>query len=114
MGFGGTDIISGGLLKYNDILFGESTAVEVVSDTKVNIFPNPTQDKIFIELEDELQGNLTLRIMNTLGQIVLQQNISKNQDKEKWEINMSEIPTGSYQLMISNGESLITKSVVKF
>lgn len=113
LGFGGTDISSGGLLKYNDILFGESTAIEVVSDTKVNIFPNPTQDKIFIELEDELQGNLTLRIVNTLGQTVLQQYISKIQNKEKWEIDMSEIPTGSYHLMISNEKQLVVKSIIK-
>lgn len=114
IGFGGSDISTGGLLKFNDEIFDEMTSLELLADDELNIFPNPTQDFLNIELDNEMHGNLTLRIVNTLGQTVLQQYISKNQNEERWEINLSKLPIGNYQLMVSNRESLIVKSITKF
>lgn len=109
----------GGLYAWNgNALNGDLscvTSIEKIQNGKsLSVFPNPTSDFLTVELKNNWEGNLALRIVNTLGQNVLQQNIYKNQYEEKWEIDLPKLPTGSYYLMISNVENLVVKSVIKF
>lgn len=67
----------------------------------IMIAPNPTPDWVNVVLSDPTQQNLYLSLVNVQGQVLvpkLQLNPWKN------EINLSNYPSGTYYLRVSNQE----------
>ena len=112
LGFGSTTTLGGGLLKYNDNLFGTSS-LDVIGSHELMIYPNPVENQISIQLGQALQGDITIRLVNIVGQIVLERNHFKNQKEEIIDLNVTRLFKGPYQLMVSNKDKTIAKSVVK-
>jgi len=46
-----------------------SSVVDISDDTRINVYPNPIQDRIFIELASDLEGDIVeYELINLLGQ----------------------------------------------
>lgn len=74
----------------------------------LTIYPNPIQDKLYIE-EDERKIN-SLKIRNASGKLILTENIVAKQT----EINFSSLPAGVYFISFEqNGKVLKTEKVLK-
>ncbi len=67
---------------------------------KFNIYPNPADDFIMVELP--MNQAVRLQIVNNLGQVVLAQDIDNQHDRFT-RIFLSEIPTGAYSVF-ANGQ----------
>lgn len=65
---------------------------------KIKVYPNPATQFLFIENESGYQANF--KLLNALGQPVLQGFC----ESSKTEINLSELPNGIYFLSIHSGE----------
>jgi hypothetical protein len=115
MGFGGTFTSDGGLLKYNDNIFSNSTVVnELVIDNSVfQVYPNPVNEQLQISIDNEWQGALHLQVMNALGQIVRSTSFEKNETHFSQKMNMAELPIGIYRLLVSDGEEMMVQAFVK-
>lgn len=113
IGFGGSDISTGGLLKFNDNIFDEITSLKLIKNEQIKLFPNPAKNLINIQLENEMEGNLTLNIINNLGQVILQSKTVSSVNHSNIELDISNIPTGNYRVMISNSEYLVVKNITK-
>ena len=72
----------------------------------INIYPNPTNDFIRIEISDEKTGG-KLFIMNSIGMVVYQENLQKNPIK----LNISHLPAGFYSILYETSKE---RSVSKF
>ena len=66
------------------------------SELNINIYPNPAEDKINIELKNEIKGNVV--ITNQLGQVVKEMNI----DGKELTIDIEDLTSGIYFINVSN------------
>lgn len=98
----------------NEIFFNPSTGIDPrdVSHT-VNAFPNPTTGDITVRMDNDLQGDFVLQLTNYLGQEVLRQEASKQGNQWELTLQMTDLPTGCYQLTITNELYSAVKKIVK-
>lgn len=68
-------------------------------DWEVNVFPNPTSDRIQIKLSDISQANAQL--FNNLGQLMIETNFQSSTE----EIDLNNLPAGTYWLHLKDDES---------
>ncbi|MDP8209029.1 MAG: T9SS type A sorting domain-containing protein [Candidatus Electryonea clarkiae] len=75
----------------------------------IQIFPNPTNSMITIQIPDYSLGNLLL--FDNLGRIILSQSIHKS--SIKYSIDLQELPSGSYWLQyMSREKPVATKRII--
>jgi len=84
-------------------------ALEDVSE-QLGIFPNPTTDKLQINLPKEFAGNNTLEITDLSGRKVYQKVV---QDGLKQNLDLNNLPKGIYILEIKNEKYKAIKKVIK-
>ncbi|MES2590690.1 MAG: T9SS type A sorting domain-containing protein [Bacteroidota bacterium] len=102
---------------YDEIIFlklnssGNMAAVsvnEIANNDKLNVFPNPTDGTLFINLEDLEIESSSLIISNVVGEIVYSEKINTS---EKKIIDLNDQKPGMYLLTIQSTEKLITKKI---
>jgi PKD repeat protein len=84
------------------------------NDLTFSIWPNPVGDVLNISSSEEMSGTALLRLYQTSGQVVLQQNLELNGTTIALPIDVTDLPTGIYvlQLSFSNG-SLHSEKFIK-
>ena len=78
-------------------------------DSEFNIFPNPSVGLFTIEGSLLKENNLTIEIINTVGQPVM---IKKSEYLNECHIDLSGIANGIYYVKISNNTEVYLKTVV--
>ncbi|KOY86678.1 hypothetical protein AD998_11455 [bacterium 336/3] len=84
-------------------------ALEDVSE-QLGLFPNPTTDKLQVNLPKEFYGNNVLELTDVSGRKVYQKTI---QDGLKQSIDLNNLPKGIYILEIRNEKYKAIKKVIK-
>lgn len=78
----------------------------------VMIYPNPASDNVTIELPS-LNENIVVKIMNPIGQIVYDQNITSTAgSKTVKQINTAALAKGVYTVTIETGNAKVFKKLV--
>ncbi len=93
--------------------FTVSTKEVVVSNQDLSIYPNPVAEFINILLENNWVGEIQVDIVNVLGQKVYTTQVTKAGDEYVDQIMISQLKSGTYQLMLSNGEEMMVKTFTK-
>lgn len=76
----------------------------------INIYPNPAQDLITIEITDNVISDYYLEVISLTGQIVIKTDISDNAISE---VDVYNLPAGIYIFKISNNTSpTYTKKII--
>lgn len=73
---------------------------------KLSIYPNPAEENLFLDLEDD--DNFTITIYNTCGQTIIQ---SINTNKK--EINISNLKPGLYYIEVTSKHKTLVNTFVK-
>lgn len=100
----------------------KSTAISSVLELKVNkytdnresfnLFPNPNDGRFSINFKTSVEAdNYTITITNIAGNIVYRGFISK--DEETMQFDLTDIMPGTYILMISGRDILLTQKFIK-
>lgn len=110
--YGVSDMIYDGFYKVFRILtyYAEPIVVsmeEVVKDSPVNFFPNPTNQFLTINLE-EVAYPLDIKLINIQGQVLQQQKIETNLST----INVKSLPSGPYFVQIRDMDGQLTSSKI--
>jgi hypothetical protein len=88
---------------------------EIVSDPeftiieKLDVYPNPADDYIFVKLEKEVELEVKLEVMSFIGSKM--NTSSEKIEKNLYKLNIRNIPSGHYYVMVSYGS---TKELKKF
>ena len=98
-----TDSVKVIVLDIHDCITAETSPIKNHKDIK--IIPNPSKGEFIIDT-DNWVGEKTIRIYNTIGQIIYSDKIDSNL------INIENIPNGNYLLEISNSEYSSTKRLI--
>jgi hypothetical protein len=78
------------------------------------VYPNPAQDKVFIEFTPTNEQDVSIDILGIDGRAVLHQSLSKISSAVKVELDLSSLSSGLYMLRLSGKKgSLITKLIVE-
>jgi hypothetical protein len=77
---------------------------------KIKLFPNPTQDVLYINLTNKLQENYTVSINDISGKQMIYKNISYLDTKP--QISLSELPSGIYLVNFSTQNGLTVSSKI--
>ncbi len=78
-----------------------------------DVYPNPVREAITFSLENNWTGDVQFSIVNTLGQVVRDFTMTKNQDKMIEQINLNNLPTGNYVLIARFGNEKVHEIIVK-
>jgi len=92
--------------KGNKLTHVESIAFN--SNDDLQIYPNPTNDMLFLNLDDFAENDL-IKVRNTAGEVI----IDKYVKDIKQSLNLSDFPAGVYYISLQNEKSVKTKSFVK-
>ncbi|MDR1182378.1 MAG: T9SS type A sorting domain-containing protein [Bacteroidales bacterium] len=93
----------GSLLTITYKQIGETNISGVTQIEKINIYPNPSKDKFFIECENFS----AITLYDMLGREVLNQNINGTS-----EINISQLPKGIYVIRVLSENKVIGSSKI--
>ncbi|MEZ4923191.1 MAG: T9SS type A sorting domain-containing protein [Crocinitomicaceae bacterium] len=69
-----------------------------IYESEINIYPNPTNNTLFISGLEEVQGDIRYSVFDNLGRLVLQGNIAD----QTMSINCTELVSGLYTIQIIN------------
>lgn len=112
-GFVGRDISQGTPIELEPYSSLCSTSTVDNPDTQQNsieIYPNPTNQRVYVKLGNDSQFITKLSLVNILGQEFTREFIRLGLDS--YSIDVHDIPTGIYTLRIFNGTSLNVNSVL--
>ena len=78
----------------------------------LEVYPNPTQNNLFLNFEKPIVSNLNVQIYNALGQRVFEQNFENQQNR--LQLNIADFSNGLYIILAKNEENKIWQaSIVK-
>lgn len=81
------------------------------NDSNISVYPNPTDTKLKVEFENSASNNsLKIAIMNTLGQVVIEQNSTLLGGNE---IDVSRLNPGLYFVEVQNDKESWLKKFIK-
>lgn len=83
----------------------------IATIANLNLFPNPTNGNVFVELNLTTATEVQVAISNVTGQTVLAQNLGTT-ISDKIELETATLPTGVYMVQFNIGNEQITKKLV--
>lgn len=85
-----------------------------LTTTDVRVFPNPASvhDPITVTLDEQLQGNVRIKLIGMDGTCVYDETISKNNGRVSHQIQTLNISRGLYIIQVENGEKIGTQKLI--
>lgn len=83
------------------------------NDLNGKIYPNPFDQNLTIELENDQSESTQIQIFNLLGQPVFEQNIDISLGKNKFDLPLKNLKTGTYFIKIQLEKGTITVKTTK-
>lgn len=94
------------------IIFAAPTNTEnIADDIDLGIFPNPADDVVHISLPESLDGEVQLSLVNTAGQVLLNQQLN---DLQQQTVDIKSIPAGLYYLRLESERGIATRKLIVF
>ena len=93
----------------------ESTPlVDKVYTNTLNVYPNPTQDYIMVDLADFKDGDVEIKLFDaSLGRLHSSEKLTKSAKLTSRKLSISALPVGTYILEIKYGNESAFRKVVK-
>lgn len=88
------------------------TGIEQALDKNLKVYPNPANEKIFVEINVP-ENETTFRIINLQGKEVYRENVTTIENTQRREINISNYPTGLYLIKMQFSDYSVTKKFLK-
>lgn len=94
--------------------FANSVKETIVENNgTLKILPNPVNELLTLELTNEWNGDLVVRIFNVMGQEVTNFEINKNENVLLKSTSVTHLTTGVYDVIISNGSEAVVERFLK-
>ena len=85
---------------------------DMLTDHTVNIYPNPANTDLFLEINTIRPTDVQVSVLNLLGQTVINTRFDLGQGLNKNQINLTELEAGLYILQMQSGDESYMKKVV--
>jgi hypothetical protein len=78
----------------------------------LEIYPNPSRDKFNISFTSDTKQDLRVRILNIIGEELINDNLQQFIGEYTKQINLSENAKGIYFLEIETNDGIINKKLI--
>lgn len=106
---GGHNTISEATTVYNPIATGLKDGT--LSTIKFKLMPNPTQDYVFIYMDELSKNNVKGSLFDAAGKVV--RSIDFLQPSIAYTLDMTDLPAGIYSLVMKSGDQQISQKIIK-
>lgn len=89
------------------------STLDVNSKSEISVYPNPTNANLNIKIEGEYEGNYELLLFNDIGQQLLQKSHIKQGLVTITDIEIFNLPRGSYFIQIASEQEVQVRKIVK-
>jgi len=110
--FGSSGVLSGGFM-INIIQQVTLSNNDDLTETKIEVYPNPTNDFTTISYLSQRSENLTLSVSDLTGKVLQQRIFSSSIGQQKMQIDLSELPQGLYLIGLEQNGSRSYAKVVR-
>lgn len=107
-----TNVCGAGVVSGSALVKVIITGTVQEEENKIKIFPNPAQTKVKVEVNTPQSQSLMWELVNVDGRMVKEGSIRKSQ-RSSFDIDVVELPSGTYVLRISLGEQTIVRKLIK-
>lgn len=91
-----------------------SKQVNTATSTKINMFPNPTQDVLNIDLTSDASTSTVVKVCDIRGRVVKQIQARTEKGSNSLNVSLREVPAGVYTVQVYQDNSLsFTDKVTK-
>tara|TARA_B110000090_G_scaffold69594_1_gene79591 strand:- start:624 stop:917 length:294 start_codon:yes stop_codon:yes gene_type:complete len=93
----------------------EPASIRLEGGSAINnlfIYPNPSRDKFNISFTSETKQNLKVRILNVIGEELINENLEQFIGEYTKQINLSDNAKGIYFLEIETNDGIINKKLI--
>lgn len=80
--------------------------------SNVSVYPNPAKEKVTIYLGNNFNGNTTVTILNTQGQVVQKQSFNKAFQAAETTLDVSQLAAGMYFVRVENVSGIAERKLV--
>ena len=102
-----------GTLYIDNVYFSKPALANGISDLSfentLNIFPNPSNGNITVKFENSTSKNISIKVINLLGEVVYLTNSYLN---ESTTIDLSNLANGFYHIQINCDGKIATKKII--
>jgi len=84
-----------------------------LSENNIQLYPNPVKDKMSLEMTNIYTGELSIKVVNVSGQVIIEHVVDKTSQYLKSEINMQDLTNGVYFIHIVSEDNKVVKSIIK-
>lgn len=78
-----------------------------------NVYPNPTTDKLHVQLNSVMDQNVNIEMIDITGRVVMNITQNLNQGDNKITLNLDQFNLGLYLLKIQTKEQVLTSRILK-
>jgi extracellular elastinolytic metalloproteinase len=100
------EVDANGIATYSEIV---RARLEHAHYFSLSLAPNPSQGMVTVKADGDLQGILTLDILNLVGQKVHSQEVSQNAILSGLPLDLSHLANGTYFIQLKNGSHRATE-----
>ena len=102
-----------GTLYIDNVYFSKPALANGLTDLSfentLNIFPNPSNGNITIKFENSISKNISIKVINLLGEVV---NATNSYLNESATIDLSNLANGFYYIQINCDGKMATKKII--
>jgi len=81
-------------------------------DFNISIFPNPANSETTLKIKSENSVTSTLKVFNTIGEVVLIKQIALNSGTSNYKIDTKDFASGMYFVIVELGNKSVSKKLV--
>jgi len=90
------------------------TAIEnELNENNVQLFPNPTDGAFTIDIQNNLQGKLAIKIQSLTGKTISEISVEKNMERINIPIDVRHLPVGVYLVQVVHEVGGVTFRLIK-
>ncbi len=118
---GGSTLASGGAFGSSETTnfclsggtrIGQSRVESTDSKESLICFPNPARDVLNINYESKIDGQVTLKVMNMVGQVINVNDLYVTKGHNTHQIDLNAMSGGTYIMVIENEESKVSQRFI--
>jgi len=79
---------------------------------KINIYPNPAENTVYVQLKDKLDLSLRITITDLVGKKVYEKDFLPGVGNKILSLDVSSLQNGIYMLRVTDGENTFTKKLI--
>jgi hypothetical protein len=97
---------------FEPVLKNTNAGATASGEYLLSVYPNPGKGIFNIRLENDLQGQVNIKVVNSLGSIVFEEKSVAMDKLLQKTLNLGGLPNGIYILSVEGGQQIIQKKII--